>query len=153
MLPSIKRQQIAQVAVDQYLNQDLVYGKRDCAHLAATMLDAFEIGHALKLARPFKNAAQAKRALKTLGFADLAQAIDSTGCERIGPASALPCDLIAVRADGYVGGWSLAVMVGPNKVMAFIEHDGRIFADTANLLELCIYASNAGSEVIAWRVG
>ena len=100
----------------------------------------------------FKTVAQAARALKKAGFNDLAEAVDSIGLERIGAASALPCDLIAVRAPDFIGGWSLGVVVGPNKVLAFIEHEGRIFADTANLLELIVLAAGDGSETIAWRV-
>lgn len=149
---SIQRQQIAQAVVDQYLSQDLIYGQRDCAHLAGSILDAFEIAHPLTTAGTFKNVVQAARALKKAGFNDLAEAVDSTGLTRIGAASALPCDLIAIRAPEFIGGWSLGVVVGPNKALAFIEHEGRIFADTANLLELIVLAAGAGSETVAWRV-
>lgn len=150
---SIIRNDIAQAVVNDHLFQDLIYGQRDCAHLAASVLNAFGIAHPLKSAGKFKTVPQAARALKKAGFATLADAVDSTGLERIGAASALPCDLIAVRADDFIGGWSLGVVVGPNKALFFIEHAGRIFADVGNLLEICLYAQTAGSEVVAWRVG
>ncbi|WP_425985851.1 DUF6950 family protein [Brevundimonas sp. TWP1-2-1b1] len=149
---SIQRQQIAQAVVDEYNNTDLIYGERDCAHLAAMVLDAFGIRHPLKQTVKFKTVIQAARALKKAGFTDLAEAVDSTGLQRIGAASALPCDLIAVRAPDFIGGWSLGVVVGPNKFLGFIEHQGRIFAGTANLLEVIVFSGAAGSETVAWRV-
>lgn len=150
---SIHRNEIAQAVVDDYLFEDHQTGKRDCVYLAASVLDAFGIDHPLKRARPFRTPAGAERSLRKLGFGDLAEAIDSIGLERIGPASALPCDLIAIQADGaQPGGWCLGVVVGPNKIMAFIELNGRIFADTGNLTEMCVHAATAGLTVIGWRV-
>lgn len=150
---SIHRQQIAQAVVDAYCFQDLIYGERDCVQLCALVLDLFGRDHPLKTAPKYKTAVQAARVLKKVGFNDLAEAVDAAGLERIAPAYALPCDLVAFRADAdQVGGWSLGVVVGPNKVLAFIEHDGRHFADTGNLTEAAIFCAAAGLEVVAWRV-
>jgi hypothetical protein len=151
---SITRQQIAQSVVDRFIFQDLRLGVCDCAHLAASVLDASRIKHPLSRAR-YTTLRGAKRALKAAGASDLAQALDKIGLERIPPASALPGDLIAVEADSaeVLGGWTLGVALGANKLIAFIAHNGRTFADTGNLTELCVYAADAGLQVVAWRVG
>lgn len=150
---ALKRQQVAQTVLDNYIFQPLELGKTDCGTLACSVLDAFGIENPLKTSsQTYKSVRGAVRFLKSLG-GDLAEIVEATGVERIAPASALPSDLIAFSADeGQIGGWSLGVVVGSNKLIAFVQHEGRVFADVANLTEACVFAAANGQEVRAWRV-
>lgn len=148
----IKRQAVAQDVVNHYIFQDLEWGVRDCGTLAAHVLNSFGIENPLSNSdRAYKTALGATKFLKKIA-SDLAAVIDSAGIQRISTAEVLVGDLIAIQSDDPAFGWSLGVVVGPNKVMAFIEHDGRIFADTGDLFEVCVEAKTNNFDVIAWRV-
>lgn len=95
----------------------------------------------------------AVRVMKKSGFSDLAAAMDSLGFERIAPLEAWPCDIIALEGEpGDLGYWLLGVALGDNKMLGFVHHDGRDFADTADLFDLGRNGLTAGKRILAWRV-
>ncbi len=115
-----RRVAAAQAAVDAYNGKAMIWGKRDCARLAAFTLK--QLGHPIKLA-PFgyyKTPATAGLALKRAGFDDLAGVMDSLGFARIAMASALPGDILGFgHADQFLR-VSLAVELGNGKMLAFL---------------------------------
>lgn len=128
---------------------DLKYGSLDCLTLAFSILDAAGLDHP-QLPK-YTTAAGGIRAMKKAGFNNLVEVVDSLGLQRIGAAQVLPADLVAIRADSF-GGYALGCVVGPDKIMAFIEHDGRIFCDTGSLLDVCVALVDDPDGVVAWRL-
>jgi len=113
----LQRVNAIQPVLDGWLNRPFVWGADDCAHLCASVL--FAMGHKDPLSDvgPYATQRGAKRQLKKAGYADLDEAIDRMGFERIPPAMALPGDLVAL--DG-VGGWTaLGFAVGQGRAVAF----------------------------------
>jgi hypothetical protein len=139
MIEMIKRQQVAQAAVDRFKGEPLIFGKNDCARMAAFVLRKF--GHSPKMARAgtYSNAIGAVRALQRSGHASLEAWIDSLGLERIAPAAALPGDLVLLPAAEPFGG-GLTIAVGNGRVLGY--HDD---LDAAEVLHPVVY-------VTAWRL-
>ncbi len=135
----IKRQQVAQAAVDRFKGEPLIFGKNDCARMAAFVLRKF--GHSPKMARAgtYSNAIGAIRALQRSGHTSLEAWIDSLDLERIAPAAALPGDLILLPAAEPFGG-ALTIAVGNGRVLGY--HDA---IDTAEVLQPAQFMA-------AWRV-
>lgn len=120
MTEMLRRQRAAQATVDRFRAAPFVYGKNDCARLAAFALR--QMGHKPGLAKAgsYSNALGAARALKRLGHDDLASALDALGLLRIPPIAALPGDLIMVPGEGPFGG-AIAVAVGNGRVLGYHE--------------------------------
>lgn len=62
----------------------------------------------------------AVRALKRTGFADLIEAVDALGLERIAPAAAKTGDLVGMPCEGPWG-CALTVAVGNGRVFGFLD--------------------------------
>ncbi len=139
MIEMVKRQGVAQAAVDRFKGEPLTFGKNDCARLAAFVLR--RMGHSPQMARAgtYSTASGAVRALKRSGHASLEVWIDTLGLERIAPAAALPADLILLPAAEPFGG-ALTVAVGNGRVLGY--HDD---LETAEVLQPVIFSA-------AWRL-
>jgi len=138
----------AQSAVDRFNNAELIWGRQDCARLAAHVLR--ELGHNAALARfgDYRSAGGAARALKRRGFADLAAVMDGFGLPRIPPASALPGDVLGFGHDDQSFGLSelrvtLAVALGNGRILGFLENL-RCHVVTPDLAQ--------DADYFAWRV-
>lgn len=108
-------------------------GSRDCKNLGQIALRA--MGHVVRLAKGVRYSTEAGglKALKRLGFGNLLDAMDATGCPRIAPAAALPADILALQVEGSASafGCALAVYVGNGKAITFVGGEGVIAALTA----------------------
>lgn len=125
MNPMIRRQQAAQATIDRFLGRPLVYGRDDCVRMSAFCLRRQGVKTSLLKAGTYRSEIGAARALKTLGFASLSEAVDGLGLPRIAPAMCLPGDLMALPSPetDQIG---LAVAVGNGRVLAFWEGAGGI---------------------------
>lgn len=135
----LRRQRSAQATVDRFRGVPFAYGKNDCGRLAAFALR--QMGHKPSLAKAgsYSSALGAARALKRLGHADLASALDSLGLLRIPPIAALPADLVMLPGEGPFGG-ALALSVGNGRVLSYHED-----LDGADILQPIEF-------VAAWRL-
>ncbi len=133
----------AQATVDAYNNETLVWGRRDCARMAAHALKG--LGHKPPLARFgfYRSAAGAVRALRRQGFGDLAEVMDSLGLPRVAQAATLPGDVVGFRHPDQPMGVALGVALGNGRVLLFLE-DGRAHVVSPNMGDPAI-------EYLAWR--
>jgi len=142
----LKRQSIATSIVNKYAFSELQWGTIDCATLVCDVLDAFGISHPLQATKTYKTRTGALRFMRSHGES-LAQIVDSLEVRAIAPAQAIECDLVAIPAGDAAFGEALGVVIGPNKVMAFVEVNGVIKADVGDLNEILAVAPS----VKAWR--
>lgn len=120
MIEAIRRQQVATDAIKRFRGVPLELGVSDCARLGTFVL--YGMGHRSPLvgARSYRTLIGAKRALTSVGFNSLVEAIDSTGLHRIPPAAALPADLIMLPSGDAFGG-SLMMAVGNGRTLGYHE--------------------------------
>ncbi len=135
----VRRQRAAQAVVDRFLHTVLAFGERDCIRLGATALREMGRPAGLTRAGSYSTLLGATRAMKRAGFADLVEAVDAQGLERIAPAAALPADLVMLPAEAPFGG-ALTMAVGNGRVIGW--HDD---VDTAEILQPIAY-------IAAWRL-
>lgn len=111
----VARMRATQKTVDRFKGRDLVWGKCDCIQLV--------VGHARHAGRKVKvpdygDNLSAARALKRMGYATLAEAMDDH-FQRIDPAKVMTGDF--VEMPGSEGFSALTVAVGNGRVLGFHE--------------------------------
>ncbi|HEY0011552.1 MAG TPA: hypothetical protein VGB79_01720 [Allosphingosinicella sp.] len=115
----------AQSTIDRFLFTPFEWGKADCAHLVGHLLIELGLDDPNAKARNYSTELGARRAMRHLGYADMTDAIDALGFERIPPAAALPGDIV-----GYPGGedgkeWTaLGVALGQDRILGFANGRG-----------------------------
>lgn len=116
--PLIRRRDAAQATLDAFADQAFAWGKYDCGKMLAAHLKA--MGHSVRLAPAgsYKTAIGAQRALKRLGFATLADALDAR-FPRIAPAAAIVGDVLALPSEGALD--AIAIVVGNGRALAYHE--------------------------------
>ena len=116
MIEMIKRQQVAQAAVDRYKGQVETLGKNDCVRRTAFVLR--KMGHRPQLGKAgtYSTGIGALRALRRAGHERLADALDALGLKRIPPAAALPADIVMVPGEAPLDG-ALTIAVGNGRVL------------------------------------
>jgi hypothetical protein len=110
----------AQSCIDRFAGKTYEPGKRDCAIMAAHLLHQYGVAVPVMKGLKYSTEAGAARALKRTGFADLIDAVDALGLERIAPAAARTGDLIGMPCDGPWG-CALTVAVGNGRVFGFLD--------------------------------
>jgi hypothetical protein len=113
--------QAAQACIDRFSGKAYEPGKRDCAVLAAHLLHQYGIAVPVMKGLKYSTETGAVRALKRTGFADLIEAVDALGLQRIAPAAARTGDLVGVPCEGPWG-CALTVAVGNGRLFGF--HSG-----------------------------
>lgn len=133
-----RRVERAQALLDAWRDKPFRWGTRDCARLVAAALR--RMGHQVKLpaSGSYASPRSALKVLAARGAATMIEAIDQLGLERIAPAAALPCDIIALPGEGPLG--SLGVALTNGRVLGFHEE-----LKGAGVLQPIEY-------VCAWRV-
>jgi hypothetical protein len=117
--PLQRRVEIAQEALDTFAGTPFAWGANDCAKLAALVLARAGYKPNLGQFGTYASDRAALRALKRRKMGSVLDWVDSVGVQRITPAKALPCDLIAFPGEG---GWhGLTVYLGNGRVLGFTE--------------------------------
>ncbi len=138
----IKRTYVAQSLIDEFNGKPLIWGKIDCAHIAAFVLKAFGYSNPLKGIQKYTSERGAMLAMRKAGLPDLLSAIDRLDLERIAPASALSGDIVAYPGEGF-GGHALGVALGDGRLMGIAAGpDGIPIVDHAPITV----------ATVAWRV-
>lgn len=152
MTDLLKRRDAVDQVIARFNGQPLIWGRFDCARLAAATAKA--MGHRVRLSAfgQYTTPAAAKAALRRKGFEDLPEAIDAMGFERIAPARCLPGDVIGflpqpdpddpLPGDDFT---TLCIWVGNGRVLGFHAGTG----------VCCIVQpdySGAKSPPVAWRL-
>jgi hypothetical protein len=112
----------AEATLVAFVGKPLTWGKWDCARLVA--FDLKRLGHKPRLSRGgyYKSPIGARRALKRAGFETLEAALDDLALPRIGFASALPGDVVALESGEDWPG--LAIALGNGRILAFSAAHG-----------------------------
>lgn len=115
----VRRVAAAQATLDQWKDKPFRLGTRDCARLVASHLR--RMGHKVRLppSGSYASVRSAAKALRGMGYANLSEAMDGLGLERIAPAAALPGDVIALPDETPVG--ALAVVLSNRRVVGYHE--------------------------------
>lgn len=133
--PTTKRERAAAACRARFHLKPYSPGVRDCPLLA--LHDLRHVGVSVPWAKglKWKTEAEGLRALKSLGFENLHQALDALGLPRIAPASALAADIIALPTTHKLG--ALSVAMGNGNVIGFIDGspNAEIFSQTEFLTD------------------
>ncbi|MET0439134.1 MAG: hypothetical protein ABW043_16740 [Devosia sp.] len=132
------RVKAAQATLDRFKSKPLKYGTNDCVRMVAMHLR--KLGHRVVLpaSGAYTTVKSGLRELKARGFANLAEAMDSFGFERIAPAAAVVGDVLMLPGDSELG--SMVIALGNGRVIGYHED-----AKGACTLQPVEYAA-------AWRV-
>ena len=113
-----RRVAAAQATLDHFDGQPFVWGRCDCAILAAHILRQFGRHTPLRSFGSYRTALGAARALRRKGFHALPAVLDGIGLLRIPYAAALPGDIIATPGEDAWGD-ALAVDLGRGRYLGF----------------------------------
>jgi hypothetical protein len=113
----ILRVQAAQATLDQFKERPLKLGLRDCVRMTAAHLR--RLGYRIKLppSGSYRSRRQAVKLLADRGFANLAEALDGLGLERIPPAAAVVGDIVQLPAIDELG--ALTIAMGNGRVAGY----------------------------------
>ena len=116
----IRRVAAAQATLARFKDHPLKLGVRDCVRMTAFHLR--ELGYKVKLppSGSYRTRAKALELLAGRGYANLAQALDDLGLERIAPAFATVGDIIQMPATDELGALTIALTNG--RVIGYHEH-------------------------------
>lgn len=94
-------------------------GRNDCARLVAFHLR--KMGYRVKLppSGSYASVRSGRAALEAMGFANMAEAVDSFGFERIAPAAAVVGDIVELPGEGDLG--CLTVAMGNGRVAGWVQ--------------------------------
>lgn len=134
----VRRVRAAQKTLDTFRQLRFRLGRADCVRMTAFHLRL--MGHQVKLppAGSYGTLKAATAALTAAGYANLREAMDGLGFERIAPAAALVADVIEIPAEADIGG--LNVMLSNGRSCGF-HQDAR-----------CAAVLQAREVLSAWRV-
>ncbi len=112
MTPSpemVRRVAAAQATLDQFKDQPLKLGVRDCVRMTAAHLR--RMGYQVKLppSGSYRTPRQATKLLAERGYASLADALDAFGFERIAPAAAVVGDVLQLPSASELGALTIAL--------------------------------------------
>ena len=118
----LTRAEKTQATIDAYFQKPFEWGTCDCAHLATDHLAQFGYATRLKEAGNYRTEFCAIRALKRLGYHDLADIGDAMGLERIPPAMALAGDVVGLPGGTDEHSWTaIGIALGGGRVLAFAD--------------------------------
>jgi hypothetical protein len=96
MHPMLRRQQAVEATVQRFAGKALVWGRDDCARMAAFLVKRLGVRVSLAKMPRYSSEVGAARALRALECADLAEVVDLAGLPRIAPARAVVGDLLGL---------------------------------------------------------
>lgn len=113
----LQRVAAAQATVDRFKGRPFRFGTNDCARMVAFHLR--QVGRPVRLAKAgsYRSSLGAARALRQLGYASLAAALDGHGLSRIAPAAAVVGDIVELPGEPPFG--ALSVAVGNGRVLGY----------------------------------
>ncbi|MFZ3485279.1 DUF6950 family protein [Sphingomonas sp. 3-13AW] len=130
--PLVVLRDAAQATLDRFVDVPFAWGKADCGKMLAFHLR--QLGHELRLAKlgSYKTAIGATRALRRMGVASLAEALDQR-YPRIAPAEAIVGDVISLPSTGKLD--AIGICVGNGRALAFHESvAGAVVVDPLEVL-------------------
>lgn len=133
-----RKAKAAQACIDRFVGKARREGANDCARLACHALHHAGVKVPFLKGKKWTSEASGLRLLRSLGFANLIEAVDSLELERIAPARAVAGDIVALPCEDERWGCALTVAVGNGRVIGFLE-------DVAQVVRPV-------SFVAAWRV-
>lgn len=115
----VVRVRCAQATRDEWFGKAWRMGEADCARMAASHLR--RMGHAVKLPAKgrYRTVKSARAELLARGFANLPEAMDAMGFERIVPARAIVGDVMELPEEEGTGIGSLVIALGNGRVLGW----------------------------------
>lgn len=140
--PLTRRVKAAQAVVDLYDSRELVMGEVDCIRPVMDVMFLLGRDFPVEKVGSYRTEIGAQRVVrKNFGVTSLDAAIDTLGLPRIGYASALPADIVALPGEDER--WpALAIYLGNNRVLGFGDREGRVVCGVMEPLHV----------LFAWRV-
>lgn len=116
--PLVIRQDAAQACIDRFSGKPMKWGTVDCGRIVAHNLRHLGIGTSLVKGLKYTNEIGAAKALRSLGFTGLGDAMDALGDRvfRIAPAMATQGDVVGMAAAGELWDMALTVSVGNGRL-------------------------------------
>jgi hypothetical protein len=128
----LRRQRAAAACLKRFDGRPFDWKRNDCVRVVRHDLHHLGVGVPFLKGLRYGTPLGARRALKAAGFADLLEGMDATGLPRIGAASALIGDVIAIPTDEpEPWGAALTVAVGNGRVFGFLNGTGQVFRPKA----------------------
>lgn len=121
----IRRMSAVEATIQKYDRRPLVLGRDDCIRMTAFCLRKLGVKTPLLKAGTYSSETGARRALTRMGYKTIPDAIDALGLPRIAPATALPGDVLGLKAEGGLDGdVALAIAVGNGRALGFWAEAG-----------------------------
>jgi hypothetical protein len=119
MTPLERRHAAIEATMARYRGRPFVWGKVDCAKVAAFHLK--KLGYPIRISKAgaYGSALTARRAITRMGFDSLPALVDSLGLSRIPYSRLLLGDLI--MNEGHAGIDAIGIYAGNNHVLGFHE--------------------------------
>lgn len=117
MTPLQIRHAAIEATMDRYRDQPFAWGSVDCAKIAAFHLAQMGIEIRIAKAGGYSTPLGARRALRRLGYATLADMADGIGLTPIAPARMLLGDLAQVEGDDPIG--TICLYAGNGNLFGF----------------------------------
>lgn len=133
MTPMEKRHAAIEATMAKYRDRPFAWGSVDCAKIAAFHLA--QLGHVIRIAKAggYKTPLGAKRALRRLGYATLAEMADGIGLTAIAPARMLLGDIAETAGDNAIG--TVGLYAGNGNLFGFHQdHPGLVTLQPDNIL-------------------
>lgn len=116
----VDRVAATQATLDRFRDKSFTWGETDCAKIAAWHLRQFGYTPPLAKAGAYKTALGARGALRRLGFASVAEALDAMGMERVTPAAAWVGDIVMGESGDPFG--AFGIYLGNDAMLGHHEH-------------------------------
>jgi hypothetical protein len=125
MTPLEHRHAAIEATMARYRDRAFKWGSVDCAKVTAFHLK--RLGHKILISKAgsYSSALGATRALKRLGYGNMAEVLDGVGLPRIAPARMLLGDIAELEADNAIG--AVGIYAGNGNLFGFHEdHPGLV---------------------------
>ena len=146
----VQRTQFADKIFHEWENTPFSWGERDCANLAARLVEIMTGQNPMSNWPKYASEQQAFKAVKSMGFKSLQEAVSSYATPLDGPLFAIAGDIVAIKAK-HERMPALGVCLGPDAVLCFwsdLDDSGEIISDTNRARRLDMQFA-----IAAWRVG
>ena len=133
MTPLERRHAAIEATMARYRDKPFQWGKVDCAKVAAFHLK--KLGHKISISKAgsYQSPLGAARALKRLGYSNLAEMADGIGLTRIPYSRMLLGDIAEVEGDAAIG--AIGLYAGNGNLFCFHEdHPGLVTMTPNNIL-------------------
>jgi len=120
--PIVVRGQAVEACIERFSGKAMKWGTVDCARIVAHNLRGLGIGTSLVKGLTYSSEIGAAKALRSLGFKGMADAMDRIDrVFRIPPAMATAGDVVGFSCEGELWDMALCVVVGNGRMLGIVD--------------------------------